>query len=405
MRSAVDAAATWVERTVAIAVLLAIPVIAPMSNLHFAGAAVPGNLVLLGAGFLLAWILAARLTGPVGAWLARRGEMFRFDGVLIAGVALQVLVAIVTAPVPVSDFLHYSYLAERIASGSTYVDELGRRASLPPGWPFVLAPFMWTFGPGLAATIVVNVLLYLLGATGIWSMARRLFGAPSAVVATALFTFWPARALMAGLAAKENLLITAVIAGTALAFKALDVSARHRIPPALAAGGAFGLAALTQPGVLVLLPALPLMYRSALATLGRRRYMAVVAAIATGAALTIAPWMLRNCAVFDGQFCGISTNGGSVFDRVNNPDASGLYMSGRGTPLEGLSELERDRRGYELGRQWIRAHPLDAAKLSLRKWRAYLGGDDHGAYWGVLRGAGGNEADAVASASLGRMAL
>ncbi len=133
--------------------------------------------------------------------------------------------------------------------------------------------------------------------------------------------------------------------------------------------------------------------------------MAIVAAIATGAALTIAPWMLRNCAVFDGQFCAISTNGGSVFYRVNNPDASGLYMSGRGTPLEGLSELERDRRGYELGRPWIRAHSLDAAKLSLRKWRAYLGGDDHGAYWGVLRGAGGNEADAVASASLGRMAL
>ena len=84
---------------------------------------------------------------------------------------------------------------------------------------------------------------------------------------------------------------------------------------------------------------------------------------------------------------------------------AGLLLAWRGTPLEGLSELERDRMGYELGRQWIRTHPLDAAKLSLRKWRAYLGGDDHGAYWGVLRGAGGNEADAVASASLGRMAL
>jgi 4-amino-4-deoxy-L-arabinose transferase-like glycosyltransferase len=211
---------------------------------------------------------------------------------------------------------------------------------------------------------------------------------------------------MAGLAAKENLLIALVIAGTGLCFKALDPATRRPFLIALSAGVALGLGALTQPAVLILLFVVPVGYRFALAALGRRRFVARIAVIVAGAAIAIAPWMARNCIVFEGEFCGISTNGGPVFWRANNPNSTGVFMTGgRDSPLQGLSEVERNRHGYELGRQWILAHPFDAAKLTVRKEFAYLGGDDYGAYWSVLRGAGGNEDVAMRDASEGRIVL
>ncbi|HET7031737.1 MAG TPA: glycosyltransferase family 39 protein, partial [Casimicrobiaceae bacterium] len=266
-------------------------------------------------------------------------------------------------------------------------------------------PFVWLFGATLAATTAVNILLYFAGAYATWSLADRLSGRRAAAVATLLFTFWPARLLMAGLAAKENLLIACVIAGTALSFKALDPSTRRPPAIALCAGIALGVAALTQPGVALLVVAVPIAYRFAISAVGTRHLAACAAAFLVGAVVTVAPWMLRNCIVFEGAFCGISTNGGNVFYRANNPSSSGSYMSLRGTSLVGLSELELNRRGYELGRQWIAEHPLDAAMLVLRKEATYLGGDDYGAYWGVLRALGGTEEDAVRAAGAQRIAI
>lgn len=392
-----------VERALAIATLLAIPFVAPLRNVQWAGAW--GSPFLLCAGLLLCWILFAHVLGPLSAWLARLGDGARLRTVLGVGVVAQVVVAVLTALTPVSGFAHYSYVARQIAAGMPYVDEFGRRALLPPGWPFALATFIMIFGPTLVATVAANVALYLGAAYAIWSLARRLFGAQAAAIATILFTFWPSRLLMAGLAAKENLLIACVVAGTALCFKALDPSPRRFWMAALVAGMAFGLAALTQPGVAILVIVAPVGYRFAVAEVGFRRFVIVFAIFAAGAAIAVGPWMARNCIVFDGEFCGISTNGGSVFYRANNPNASGVWTTVRGTPLEGLPELEENRRGYELGRQWIFAHPLDMAKLTLRKELAYLGSDDYGAYWSVLRGAGGSEDEALAAANSARIAL
>jgi len=208
---------------------------------------------------------------------------------------------------------------------------------------------------------------------------------------------------MAGLAAKENLLVAAVTIGIALGFQAFDPAARRPLILACCAGIALGVAILAQPGVLPLLVAVPICYRFAIGDLGSHRYVARVALVVGGAAIIVTPWVVRNCAVFDGAFCGISTNGGSVFYRANNPNASGIYTSERGSPLEGLAEVDKNRRGYELGRQWIAAHPLDAAKLTMQKLVAYLGGDIHGAYWGVLRATGGDEEEAFRTASAARM--
>jgi hypothetical protein len=391
------------ERALAIGALLAVPAIAPLRNVQWAGSW--ASAILLCAGVLLCWFLLARVLGPLCAWIVRATDGMRLRNVVGAGVLAQILAALLTAPVPVSDFEHYSYIARQIASQLVYSDELGRRAQWPPGWPLAYAPFVWIFGTTLVATTLANVALYLCAASATWSLANRLAGRSAGTIATLLLTFWPSRLLMAGLAAKENLLIALVIAGTALAIRALDPATRRPLATALGAGAALGAATLTQPGVFLLLPVVPLCYRFAMAAMGPRRFVVWIAAVVGGATIAVVPWMMRNCVVFEGAFCGVSSNGGSVFYRVNNANATGFYMPERGTPLEGLSEVEKNRRGYELGRQWIAAHPVGAARLAARKIAGYLGSDDYGAYWSVLRGSGGSEDSAIGTASKLRVAL
>jgi len=133
------------ERALAIATLLAIPLIAPFCNLHWAGPwASP---LLLCSGLLLCWALFAHVLGRLSEWLARFADGVRLGALLGIGVVAQVVVAVLTAPIPVSDFYHYSYIARQIAAGLPYVDEFGRRALLPPGWPLTFAPFTRIFGP------------------------------------------------------------------------------------------------------------------------------------------------------------------------------------------------------------------------------------------------------------------
>jgi hypothetical protein len=148
--------------------------------------------------------------------------------------------------------------------------------------------------------------------------------------------------------------------------------------------------------------AIPVCYRFVVGELGVRRFIGRLGLVIAGATIVVSPWVVRNCLVFDGAFCGVSTNGGSVFYRANNPSASGTYMREPGTVLEGLPEVDKDRRGYELGRQWIAAHPLDAAMLSMRKVTMYLGGDAHGAYWSLFRATGGTEEHAFRTATAAR---
>ena len=58
--------------------------------------------------------------------------------ILLAGVFCQFAVAIITAPILVSDPRTYLVLAERLAGGMEYVDGSGHRAFWPPGLPLYL---------------------------------------------------------------------------------------------------------------------------------------------------------------------------------------------------------------------------------------------------------------------------
>ena len=326
-----------------------------------------------------------------------------FVNILCVGVLATIVTATLTAPAPTSDMRVYLDLAERVANGLSYVDRSGDLAFWPPGLPLALSPFVAVLGAGLFAVVTLNTLLYVIGFMCTWDLTARIFGDRAALVAVWMFTLWPNRMLLSGVAAKENLLLAALLAAIALIFAAFRISARRALVYALLGGASLGLAALAQPGLLLLVCLAPVAFRTSIRESSVRKSIATLLSVALGAAVVVGPWMHRNCSVFEGEFCGVTTSGGSVFYRANNPKASGLWTSEQGTPLEGLPEIKKNEVGFDLGRQWALSHPLDALRLSARKVLLFLGDDSYGAYWAIYRGEGGSDQHAMLQSSETRL--
>ena len=104
--------------------------------------------------------------------------------------------------------------------------------------------------------------------------------------------------------------------------------------------------------------------------------------------LLILPWTLRNYQVL-GEFKLVSTNGGDVLYRANNPLAHGGYMSRGEVDLSHLGELEKDRTGGMLAKKWITENPTDFLMLAVEKQIRFMGDDAVGVY-ATFRAAGTN---------------
>jgi hypothetical protein len=391
------------ELFAAAALLLAGVVIGPLFMVQLPSGGVTGSILLLlaGAG------CAALLLGPVGTWFADRLALLPvrtpLSLLLVAGVLAQGMVAVLTQPAANSDGAVYLLLSEKLANGLPYLDHDGHHAFWPPGLPLFMAPFVKLFGAGLVAIAMANIVLYAIGAVSAWHLGARLSGPRAALLSAFLFTLWPSRLLTAAVASKENMTIAAVLAGTALCVQGLGTSqTRKAIGLVIAAGLAFGCAALAQPGLLLFVLLAPLAYRH---FAGKRPlvYLGYCAVMCICTALALAPWQLRNCAVFHGQFCGVSTNGGSVFYRANNPLATGEWTAEGEIPITQLPELEQNRLGFELGKRWIVEHPRQFVALAVRKLQLLMRDDRYGAYWAVLRGQGNNHEMSFRSGSDARL--
>jgi 4-amino-4-deoxy-L-arabinose transferase-like glycosyltransferase len=377
-----------VELAIAAAILVLPAVIAPYANIHWPHGGLVGAGVLLVGGAGLACLLMAsvgRIVTLLTDLLVTRVSLI---GILLPGLVLHFTVALATAPVPVSDMQKYLLLAERLASARPYVDDQGYLSFWPPGLPFFLTPFVWIFGPTLAAVATANSVLYILCLVAVWSLADRLFGREAAVVAAVLFTIWPTRVLLSGTAAKELLTLCLVTGGVALVLAMLQPSTGHPLLLGALAGVAFGWASLSQPGLLLLIFALPVIGRFAAGRLGLRFFALRITVVLLASILVTAAWSIRNCVVFDGRFCGVATNGGSTFYRANNSLATGAWIAEGPIAITKLPELEQNELGFRLGREWIVENPLAAARLSARKLLLLLGDDGFGPYWAIFRGLG-----------------
>ncbi|MGA7991324.1 MAG: glycosyltransferase family 39 protein, partial [Thermoanaerobaculia bacterium] len=290
----------------------------------------------------------------------------------------------------------YARLARRIAQGDVLLRGEG---PLPYFVSPLYAYFLAATGVSFPVARVVQILLGTAAVALVFLTARRLFGERAALLAgilyalTGVVTFHEVLILQAALdpfltALALFLLADALIHGS-ISSKVNGAGAGRW----LATGAAFGLLALNRPNVLLCLAATAL----ALAVftfkeISLRTFLPALALLA-GAALTIAPFTLRNLLV-SREFVLISSHGGLNFLVGNGPGANGVYRTISGiTPdiggqardskkvaeaAEGHPLSSREVSSYFARKawDWIRVSPGAAVSLFLRKTRILLSGDE-----------------------------
>ena len=214
----------------------------------------------------------------------------------------------------------------------------------------------------LSQAVLGTVIVVLIGLVGL-----ELFGWTAAVIAMALAAVYPVLIELSGALVAENLLTAFVLAAVYAALRAR----RAKMPYGWIAGaGALsGLAALThENGILIVLP---LMFGVwTLRPRLRPRALLGPAVLILAAALTIAPWTIRNALVMH-QFIPISDETGITLVGTYNPQSAanqqvpykwrvyyGIRQDRQLVPESGhLSELQLSDRLQSQALSYIADHP------------------------------------------------
>lgn len=346
--------------------------------LGLAIAATAAGLLWLGRHRLAAGLEAAgaRLaTIPRRRWLVL---------LIVAGLAARLAWALLFPSPFTSDGWSYYELAERLAQGLTYQTPQGEWAVWPPGYPLLLLVFFQIVGISPWAVTAANLLLFVGTVLVVHALAFRLAGEAAARIATLLIAVWPNLIASTGVANKEGVVVF-LLPAALLVYLVAGSSRSPGLTTAgrFAAGLVLGYSMLTQPAVMLVVFAFPiweLLLRVPLPRIAGR-----FALVLLGMAVIVLPWSFRNQRVL-GQFVLVSTNGGSVFYRANNPLANGGWIAQGERSLLGYDELTQDRLGYQWGKEWILENPGPFLKLAVRKQLLFLGDDAMGVYDGLKRG-------------------
>jgi hypothetical protein len=313
-------------------------------------------------GFSL--LLRARLPALIRA--LRTLDRHHLVTALVAGVILRVLWILLFRPAPSSDGLAYLQLAHQIVAGGG-LQKPGALAFWPPGYPIFLTPFVYLL-PAAVAVPLSQITLFVVGAIGVHRLTRQLGSPAAATLAVFLFAIWPNLVALCATPEKE-MLASVLLIWSVRAF--LSVNATN----IFLAGLLLGCTALVQPSMQLLIPAVMAFL---LVRLGRDRWY-FLPVLLLGATVALAPWTARNYVVL-GAFKLISTNGGDVLYRANNPLATGAYTETADVDLSALSELDRDKAAKALAVAWIRDHPMRFAGLIVEKQVLFMGDDAYGVY-------------------------
>jgi len=352
------------------------------SNLVFAVSFV----VALAAIFFI-WKNANLLSRLAQGSIAKFAQCSEYQWVMsciLIGVLLRIAwVSVFQAPLR-SDYATYFSLAQSLAERGTYQVSNSAYAFWPPGYPLFLSVFLVIFGSHAWVVSLVNLVLFGASVAVGFHLARVFLDDSAARLATFLLVFWPSSITSTGLASKEGLVCLLLPLAVVLFFAAAKrVSMAERYAFRFVAGVAFGFGSLAQPSVLFF-PSILLIYEwLAEDSQLLRKFLP----IALGMMVTIGPWTLRNYFIF-GELVPISTNGGDVLYRANNPLATGGYMAAGPQSFEHLDELARNKVAFRLGFEWIVSNPAEFLKLALKKQILFLGDDAHGVFETLKRGLG-----------------
>lgn len=313
--------------------------------------------------------------------------------IMAVGAALRIGWVIAVPPIQVSDFKDYTDAARQWLDTGTYsyvVRGHTLYACRPPGYPMFLMAFMAALGDRWWLATVINMLLFLASAWMGYRTALLLTGnRNTGLWAAALLALWPSTIACAGMAASEPLSLVLFIA-VFWAYAEADRRAgtARGLGLAAVAGLVIGFGALVKPQMQMLPFLLGLAWLAA--TRGKLPKAANAAVAVVAMVLAIAPWAVRNYHQFGGRYLAISSNGGDVFYRANNPLATGDYTVVGEKSLDPYldDELVWSKTGFAWGKEWIRSHPVDFVKLGVKKVARFLGDDASSMYWTLVRGHG-----------------
>jgi len=266
-----------------------------------------------------------------------------------------------------ADEVVYTQAAHRLANGLGYVTQaLQPSAYRPPGYPFIIS-LVYRLHESVLLAKLLNVAA--LTATA-WFASRivkslvpagHLF-APLLILAYPLFTY------------TSSLLYPQIVGGFLFI---LVIYLLVRDPHSPLSGLACGVVS----GVLILtIPAFVLVYASLFAFLFvgwlhskicSFRFLSLFAAVTV---LLVSLWIIRSSLIFD-RFVFISTNSGINLlygNSENTGHDTGVVDISRYTPPAGLNEAEQDSYYKQRAKEWVMAHPAEAALLYLKKSANYF---------------------------------
>lgn len=249
--------------------------------------------------------------GRFGLWL----------GLLtLLGLGVRVAYAVLVAPhaaVP-GDARLFHLLAGAVAHGQGYSTETSLfaghplpTAEHPPLYVLYLA--LWV-KLGLTSIDGQRVVSCLLGAAAvalIGLLGKRVAGPRAGLIAAGVAALYPQLFVVDGTLISESLYVPLIVASLLLAYRVLD---QPSVVRAAGLGAAIGLATLTRPDGILLVPLLaaPVAWR---ATRGRRR-LGLFGVCAAATALVLSPWLVRNEIALH-RFPLISTNGALTAPAAN----------------------------------------------------------------------------------------
>lgn len=233
-----------------------------------------------------------------------------FWALVAVALALRIGVVADTRGVPLaSDPADYHRHAVSLARGDGYPETRapggGPSALRPPGYPFFLAGLYTVTGSKPTAARVAQALLGTLIVVLVGLMANRIWDRRTALVCAGLAAVFPPL-IVAGASLQVEPFFVVLMLAALLAV--LMYRASRRWPWVLLAGFLGGLATLTRGnGVVVLLPLAIGVWIAR--PRWSRRALVVPLALLAAAAITVAPWTVRNAVVLD-AFVPLTTQGG-----------------------------------------------------------------------------------------------
>jgi 4-amino-4-deoxy-L-arabinose transferase-like glycosyltransferase len=262
-------------------------------------------------------------------------------------------------------------------------------AILPPVYPLIVAACFYFFGihtaPSIFAVHAFDCLINALACIPIFLMARRSFGERVAWWAAWVWAFFPYGIYFAAAWAWSTHLLLLCLCWLLVLAQHLEQS------PRLALWAGFGLlsgvAGLTEPSVLIVIPFLLVLACWRLARDGKRWFLPGCVACFVMAA-TISPWMIRNALVFHrfipmrdsmGLELWLGNNGNAL--HWTNNDLTPLHDARELADYNSMGELAYMNHKMQQAKAYIHDHPAWYAWMSVRRafnlWTGYWSFNRH----------------------------